>query len=97
MSAKLFYLKADTVKSLEKENMKLIEAIGDMEEATKEDKKKIRSMEENVVKEREKVLEQINKTVTEVIILYAVTCLHQKNILPNKTKHFRLCLSYKVN
>ena len=54
--------------------MKLIEAIGDMEEATKEDKKKIRSMEENVVKEREKVLEQINKTVNEVIILYAVTC-----------------------
>ena len=57
--------------------MKLIEAIGDMEEATKEDKKKIKSMEENVVKEREKVLEQINKTVTEVIILYAVTCIHQ--------------------
>ena len=56
--------------------MKLIEAIGDMEEATKEDKKKIRSMEENVTKEREKVLEQINKTVTEVIILYAVTCIH---------------------
>ena len=67
--------------------MKLIEAIGDMEEATKEDKKKIRSMEENVVKEREKVLEQINKTVTEVIILYAVTYIHQKNILTNKTKH----------
>ena len=56
--------------------MKLIEAIGDMEEATKEDKKKIRSMEENVTKEREKVLEQINKTFTEVIILYAVTCIH---------------------
>ena len=67
--------------------MKLIEAIGDMEEATKEDKKKIRSMEENVVKEREKVLEQINKTVNEVIILYAVTYIHQKNILTNKTKH----------
>ena len=67
--------------------MKLIEAIGNMEEATKEDKKKIRSMEENVVKEREKVLEQINKTVTEVIILYAVTYIHQKNILTNKTKH----------
>lgn len=49
--------------------MKLIEALGDMEEATREDKKKIRSMEENVVKEREKVLEQINKTVNEVIIL----------------------------
>ena len=47
--------------------MKLIEALGDMEEATREDKKKIRSMEENVVKEREKVLEQINKTVNEVI------------------------------
>ena len=28
----LFYLKAETVKGLEKENMKLIEAIGDMEE-----------------------------------------------------------------
>ena len=67
--------------------MKLIEAIGDMEEATKEDKKKIRSMEENVVKEREKVLEQINKTVNEVIILYAVTCIYQKNILTKKTKH----------
>ena len=63
----LFHFKADTVKSLEKENMKLIEALGDMEEATREDKKKIRSMEENVVKEREKVLEQINITVNEVI------------------------------
>ena len=60
------FIKADTVKSLEKENMKLIEAIGDMEQATREDKQKMESMEENIAKEREKVREQINKTVNEV-------------------------------
>ena len=60
------FSKADTVKSLEKENMKLIEAIGDMEQATREDKQKMESMEENIAREREKVREQINKTVNEV-------------------------------
>ena len=63
------FFKADTVKSLEKENMKLIEAIGDMEQITRKDKKKMESMEENMLKEREKVREQINKTVNEVINL----------------------------
>jgi len=57
---------ADTVKSLEKENMKLIEAIGDLEQQMREDKKKINTIEEDVVKEREQVLQQINNTVSEV-------------------------------
>ena len=49
--------------------MKLIEAIGDMEQTTREDKQKMESMEENMIKEREKVREQINKTVNDVINL----------------------------
>ena len=40
---------ADTIRSLEKENLKLLDAISDMEEQAKSDKKKVASMEESVL------------------------------------------------
>ena len=46
--------------------MKLIEAIGDLEQQMREDKKKIITIEADVEKEREQVLQQINNTVSEV-------------------------------
>jgi len=57
---------ADTIRSLEKENLKLLDAISDMEEQVKADKKKVASMEESVLKEREKVWGQLNSTVDQV-------------------------------
>ena len=57
---------ADTIRSLEKENLKLLDAISDMEEQAKSDKKKVASMEESVLKEREKVWGQLNSTVDQV-------------------------------
>merc|ERR1712029_354531 len=57
---------ADTIRSLEKENLKLLDAISDMEEQVKADKKKVASMEESVIKEREKVWGQLNNTVEQV-------------------------------
>jgi len=57
---------AETISSLEKENIKLIEAINELEEQIKEDKGKMKSMEEGVNKERDAVLEQLNSTVAQV-------------------------------
>jgi len=57
---------AETISSLEKENIKLIEAINELEEQMKEDKFKMKSLEEGVNKERDNVLEQLNSTVAQV-------------------------------
>ena len=51
---------------MEKENIKLIEAINELEEQMKEDKFKMKSLEEGVNKERDNVLEQLNSTVAQV-------------------------------
>ena len=61
-----FSLQAETISSLEKENIKLIEAINELEEQMKEDKFKMKSLEEGVNKERDNVLEQLNSTVAQV-------------------------------
>lgn len=57
---------AETISSLEKENIKLIEAINELEEQMKDDKFKLKSLEEGVNKERDNVLEQLNSTVAQV-------------------------------
>ena len=59
-------MQAETISSLEKENIKLIEAINELEEKMKEDKFKMKSLEEGVNKERDNVLEQLNSTVAQV-------------------------------
>ena len=59
-------MQAETISSLEKENIKLIEAINELEEKMKEDKFKMKSLEEGVNKERDNVLEQLNNTVAQV-------------------------------
>ena len=51
---------------MEKENIKLIEAINELEEQMKDDKFKLKSLEEGVNKERDNVLEQLNSTVAQV-------------------------------
>ena len=51
---------------MEKENIKLIEAINELEEQMKDDKFKLKSLEEGVNKERDSVLEQLNSTVAQV-------------------------------
>ena len=63
---KLAEEEADTVNALEKENMKLMESINELEKQMNEDKLKMRSMEDTVSKERVKVWEQLNSTVAEV-------------------------------
>ena len=63
---KLAEEEADTVNALEKENMKLMESINELEKQMNEDKLKMRAMEDTVSKERVKVWEQLNSTVAEV-------------------------------
>ena len=57
---------ADTIRSLEKENLKLLDAINEMEDQAKSDKNKMTSMEESITKEREKVWGQLHSTVEQV-------------------------------
>ena len=53
---------------MEKENLKLIEAITELEAELKTDKQKIKTMESSVSKDRDNVLEQLNNTAEQVEI-----------------------------
>ena len=57
---------ADTISSLEKENIKLLETINDLEDQMKVDKKKMKTLETNIEVERKKVFDQLSSTVAEV-------------------------------
>ena len=57
---------AEAISSLEKENLKLIEAITELEEELRTDKQKIKTLESSASHERDNVLEQLNSTVAQV-------------------------------
>ena len=57
---------ADTISSLEKENIKLMKTITELESQMKQNKSKMKSLEGSIEKERQRVLEQLSSTVAEV-------------------------------
>lgn len=57
---------ADTISGLEKENLKLVKALNEMESIMTKDKVKIKTVEEALDEERQSMLEEINRTVSDV-------------------------------
>ena len=63
MLTKLF--QADTISGLEKENLKLVKALNEMETQWKKDKDKRKKVEQTLDEERNSLMEKLNKMVSE--------------------------------
>merc|ERR1712062_781362 len=57
---------ADTISDLEKENVKVVKALNEMEAIMRKDKEKIKIIEDTLDEERNSMLEKLRQTVCEV-------------------------------